>query len=137
MSRRAGGDPEPIVVSLSWAAAELAISTTTARKLARAGELPGAFPLGNGWRVSTVVFRREIERRAAAAAPGPDRPAAGRPVGPVPLAAAGRTSAQRGAPRRLEGLTGRQIAAEAPRVSITGDGPSLVRRPRNPQGERS
>ena len=70
-------DPEPIIASLSWAAEQLRISTDTARRLAKVGELPGAFQLdGTLWRVSIPVFRAEIERRARARAAPPLRPVA-------------------------------------------------------------
>jgi hypothetical protein len=134
MSAARGIDPEPIVVSLSWAAERLGIGIDHARTLARKGELPGAFKLGGTtWRVSTVEFRRQIEARAAST----DRPP---PVPPAPeerLVGVEWASVPRGRFRRSQGHTGRQIAAESPRrPMITGDEPSLVRRPR-PQGPSS
>jgi hypothetical protein len=58
-------EPEPIVRSLSWAAAELGIAVSTARALAEKGKLPGAFKLGEKlWRVSTVRFRADVETLA-------------------------------------------------------------------------
>jgi excisionase family DNA binding protein len=58
--------PERIIVGLSWAAEQLAVSTDTARRLARVGELPGAFQVGTQWRVSVPAFLAEVERRARA-----------------------------------------------------------------------
>jgi Helix-turn-helix domain len=134
--RRGGrSEPERLIVGLSWAAAELGVSISTARRLARAGELPGAFVLGDRvWRVSTVEFRRQVEAKATP----PDRPVAA-PLAPVaPLAAAGRASVPGRALGGTQSHRGRQIAAEAPRPSITGEEPSLVRRKRpRPQGESS
>ena len=124
------GKPEPIVVSLSWAAERLGIGIDHARRLARDGELPGAFRLGDRlWRVSTVEFHRQIAERAAASehAPAPVRPL-------ERLSGVEWASVPRGAFRRSQGHTGRQIAAEAPRPQITGEEPSLVRR-RRPKGD--
>lgn len=125
MTRRAR-EGEPVIASLSWAAAELGIGIDTARKLAKAGELPGAFPIGTLWRVSTAEFHRQITARAAAT----DRPLAvpGAPQDPAELG--GGASVAGGRSRRSEGLRGARIAADAPRVTITADEPSLVRRPR-------
>jgi Helix-turn-helix domain len=117
-----GADPEPIVVGLSWAARELSIGIDTARRLARAGDLPGAFLLGSQWRVSTVEFRRQIEARAARLAPVPQAPS-------ERLAGVEWASVPRGTFRRSQGHTGRRIAAEAPSSTITGDVPLVRRRP--------
>ena len=55
------GRPERIVVGLKWAATELGISYSTARRLADDGELPGAFRVGRSWRVSVPRFRAAID----------------------------------------------------------------------------
>ena len=121
-------EPERVIVGLSWAATELEIGIDRARTLARMGELPGAFKLGGIWRVSTAEFRRQVEARAAAAAPAPERVE-------ERLAGVEWASVPRGAFRRSQGHTGRQIAAGAPRPMVTGDEPSLVRR--RPKGASS
>jgi hypothetical protein len=64
MSRRAAGDPEPDVRGLAWGAAQLGIGIGHARSLARAGQFPGAFRIGDRWRVAVVVFREEVENMA-------------------------------------------------------------------------
>ena len=102
MSRRTDGrphTPEPIVVSLSWAAERLEISVETARALARRDELPGAFLLGTRWRVSTVVFRQAIEERARARANHPSASSLA-PVATIhPPASASRAALVRRRPR--------------------------------------
>lgn len=125
-ARRTSAGAEPIVVSLSWAADQLGVCVATARSLARRGELPGAFQVGNRWRVSSVVFRREIERLAEG---GAERPPVAPVASPAPLAAVDRPSVPKAAPRGAQSHRGRQIAAEAPVPTITGEVP-LVRRRR-------
>lgn len=44
------------VEHLAWAAEQLAISTSTAYRLAAAGRLPGVFKVGGQWRVSVPRF---------------------------------------------------------------------------------
>lgn len=41
---------------LAWAAEQLNISTSTAYRLAAAGEMPGAFRVGGQWRISVPRF---------------------------------------------------------------------------------
>ena len=134
MSGARRGEPERVVVGLSWAAAELGVCVATARRLARRGELPGAFLLGDRWRVSPSAFRAGIEAKAA----GTDRPATGPRVTQPTLFPLARPSVPARAPRGSQGHTGRQIAAEAARApfSITGDAP-LVRRRRSPGSAQS
>ena len=67
-------EPERIIVGLWWAADQLEISTDTAKRLARVGELPGAFQVGTRWRVSVPAFRAEVERRARANHPTAQQP---------------------------------------------------------------
>jgi excisionase family DNA binding protein len=50
---------------LSWAADELGIGLSTAYRLAKAGEIPGAFKVGAQWRVSVPRFKAEVHGQAA------------------------------------------------------------------------
>ena len=54
----------PHVKPISWAAKRLAISTTTAYRLAEVGRLPGVFKVGAQWRVSVPRFEHEIHGSA-------------------------------------------------------------------------
>jgi excisionase family DNA binding protein len=56
MKAVASRDVQPI----AWAAEQLAISTTTAYRLAETGRLPGVFKVGGQWRVSVARFLREV-----------------------------------------------------------------------------
>jgi excisionase family DNA binding protein len=47
--------PEDVKL-LGWAAEQLAISPSTAYRLAAAGQLPGVFKVGGQWRVSVPRF---------------------------------------------------------------------------------
>lgn len=50
------------VEGIKWAAEQLGISSTTAYRLAEAGELAGAFRVGGQWRISVIAFEREIHK---------------------------------------------------------------------------
>jgi excisionase family DNA binding protein len=52
------------VQTISWAARRLAISTTTAYRLAESGRLPGVFKVGAQWRVSVPRFEQEVHGSA-------------------------------------------------------------------------
>jgi excisionase family DNA binding protein len=54
----------PDVKPISWAAKRLAISTTTAYRLAEVGRLPGVFKVGAQWRVSVPRFEQEVHGSA-------------------------------------------------------------------------
>ena len=41
---------------LSWAAEQLGIGTSTAYRIAAAGDMPGAFKVGGQWRISVPRF---------------------------------------------------------------------------------
>ena len=56
MTAVAPRDVQPI----AWAAEQLAISTSTAYRLAETGRLPGVFKVGGQWRVSVARFLREV-----------------------------------------------------------------------------
>lgn len=64
------GDPN--LVSLAEAARLLGVSESTARRLAVAGELPGAIKVARYWRVSLPRMRRELHGEDAP--PGPESP---------------------------------------------------------------
>jgi excisionase family DNA binding protein len=62
-------------MTIAEASAALGISVWLGRRLAKQGQLPGAFPIGGVWRVHRATFHAELERLAAgqpASAPGPD-----------------------------------------------------------------
>jgi excisionase family DNA binding protein len=48
------------VKPIAWAAEQLAISISTAYRLAETGQLPGVFKVGAQWRVSVARFLREV-----------------------------------------------------------------------------
>lgn len=48
------------IESLAWAARELGISKATAYRLAESARLPGAFKIGEQWRISVPRFRRQV-----------------------------------------------------------------------------
>jgi len=52
------------VKPISWAARRLAISTTTAYRLAESGRLPGVFKVGAQWRISVPRFEQEVHGSA-------------------------------------------------------------------------
>ena len=52
--------PSSDVRPLTWAAEELGIGLSTAYRLAAAGQLPGAFKVGNQWRVSVPRFEEIV-----------------------------------------------------------------------------
>ena len=54
----------PDVRPISWAAERLAISTTTAYRLAEVGRLPGVFKVGAQWRISVPRFEQEVHGAA-------------------------------------------------------------------------
>lgn len=54
----------PPTIGLDEAARWLGISYESARRRARAGELPGAFQIGARWRVGRRALLREIDRLA-------------------------------------------------------------------------
>lgn len=45
---------------LAWAAQELGISKATSYRLAECGRLPGAFKIGEQWRISVPRFMRQV-----------------------------------------------------------------------------
>lgn len=51
----------PIVIDLPFAARLLGRSVESLKKRAQRNELPGAFKVGNLWRVSKDVLRQHIE----------------------------------------------------------------------------
>ena len=55
-SRRPARTLPADVKHLSWAAEQLGIGSSTAYRLAAAGQLPGAFKVGGQWRVSVPRF---------------------------------------------------------------------------------
>jgi hypothetical protein len=110
----------PPTIGLDVAAKWLGISYESARRRARAGRLPGAFQIGQRWRVSRRGILREIERLAGLNAHEPvirlqpAAAAADRPPGPmVPAAAL----------KRSQGLS--QVKKAAP-AFIAASEPSLV-----------
>jgi excisionase family DNA binding protein len=48
------------VQTLAWAAEQLGIGVSTAYRLAKQDKIPGAFKVGNQWRVSVPAFMREV-----------------------------------------------------------------------------
>jgi excisionase family DNA binding protein len=54
--RRASTTLPPDVRLLTWAAEQLGIGTSTAYRLAAAGQMPGAFKVGGQWRISVPRF---------------------------------------------------------------------------------
>lgn len=52
---------EPIAVSVQTLATQIGCSSSHLYRLARAGELPGAYRLGSRWFVVIETFRRETE----------------------------------------------------------------------------
>ncbi len=50
------------VKHLSWAAEHLGIGLSTAYRLAKAGEIPGAFQIGAQWRVSVPAFMATVHQ---------------------------------------------------------------------------
>jgi len=48
------------IKSLAWAARELGISKATSYRLAECGRLPGAFKIGEQWRISVPRFMRDV-----------------------------------------------------------------------------
>lgn len=54
----------PSTMSIPEAAIEYGVSEEHARRLARAGKLPGSFRLGRTWRVSTEGMRRYLASRS-------------------------------------------------------------------------
>lgn len=64
-----GGTPmnlalPPDVKPISWAAERLAVSTTTAYRLAEVGRLPGVFKVGAQWRISVPRFEQQVHGAA-------------------------------------------------------------------------
>jgi hypothetical protein len=55
---------ESVTISLPMAARLAGIGETTARELARAGQLPGAFRMGRRWLVHRRLFLQGLERLA-------------------------------------------------------------------------
>jgi excisionase family DNA binding protein len=51
---------ESDVYTLEWVAEALSISVPTAYRLAQRDELPGAFKVGNQWRISGERFRAAV-----------------------------------------------------------------------------
>ena len=54
--RRASTTLPPDVRLLAWGAEQLGIGTSTAYRLAAAGQMPGAFKVGGQWRISVPRF---------------------------------------------------------------------------------
>ena len=52
------------VKHLSWAAAYLGIGLSTAYRLAKAGQIPGAFQIGTQWRISVPAFMAAVHSTA-------------------------------------------------------------------------
>ena len=55
-TRRAPSTLPPDVRLLPWGAEQLGIGTSTAYRLAAAGQMPGAFKVGGQWRISVPRF---------------------------------------------------------------------------------
>jgi excisionase family DNA binding protein len=62
------------IESLDWAANRLGISKSTAYRLAKAGDMPGAFQAGHQWRVSVPRFWAEVHGDAQNRHQHPDAP---------------------------------------------------------------
>lgn len=59
-----GMDELPEVLTVQEAAGLLRISVSTAKRLAAAGQLPGAAKFGNQWRVSKAALLEHLESSA-------------------------------------------------------------------------
>jgi excisionase family DNA binding protein len=53
------------VKHLSWGAQHLGIGLSTAYRLAKAGQMPGAFQVGVQWRISVPAFEAAIHGTSA------------------------------------------------------------------------
>jgi excisionase family DNA binding protein len=53
------------VKHLSWAAEYLGIGLSTAYRLAKSGQIPGAFLIGSQWRVSVPAFMAIVHQGAS------------------------------------------------------------------------
>jgi excisionase family DNA binding protein len=69
-------DPVSVTLTMRGAARELGVGLTKVYELAAAGELPGAFRLGNRgrWLVHRVVFMEGLERLARGLSVDPHSP---------------------------------------------------------------
>lgn len=72
------------VLTIEEAARTLRISVSGAKRMALAGDLPGAFKLGRLWRIRAVPFREWIDGGGLAGV------GARRPKAPVPKPASGK-----------------------------------------------
>lgn len=54
-----------VTMTIAEASRALGISVWLGRRLAKQGQLPGAFPIGGVWRVHRATFVLELERLAA------------------------------------------------------------------------
>lgn len=63
-----------VTMTIAEAAQALGISVWLGRRLARQGQLPGAFPIGGVYRVHRATFHAELERLAAGNPPSKTEP---------------------------------------------------------------